>query len=72
MPADNLAWLIDHFTRFNGGSDPVLTTRFLHCLRREAERREMFPPELLSLIEQHATWAMVDVPAAVPVRCADE
>jgi hypothetical protein len=68
MPADDLAWLIDHFTRFNGGADPILTTRFLQCLRHEAERRGMFPAELLSLVEQHGRCALARVPDAVPVR----
>ena len=68
MPADNLAWLIDHFSRFNGGSDPILAARFLQSLRKEAERLGMFPAELLSLVERHAERGIVDVPEAVRMR----
>jgi len=68
MPADTLAWLVDHFSRFNGGSDPVLTTRFLQCLRKEAERREMFPAELLLLIERHAQSALTHIPDAAVMK----
>ena len=71
MPAGELVWLIDHFCRFNGGSDPVLTNRYLRSLWHEADRRGLEAVDLLMLIEEHADRAIGDVPAAVPLRAFD-
>lgn len=70
MPADNLVWLIDHFSRFDGGADPVLAVRFYRSLWREAGRHGLEPADLLDLADEHRERAVAEVPDAVPLGVA--
>jgi hypothetical protein len=64
MPADDLAWLIDHFPQFNAGEDVVFTAGYLRRLRSGAGVRGCVPSELLEQIEKHC--ASMRGPVAVP------
>jgi hypothetical protein len=67
MPADDLAWLIDRFPRFNAGGDAVFTARYLRRLRAEADARGWSPSEFLEMIEEYVAaapgWATIVDPA---------
>ena len=53
MPADDLAWLISRFPRFNAGTDPAFTARYLKRLRAEAGVRGFSSPDFLEMIEDY-------------------
>lgn len=57
MPADDLSWLIDRFPRFNAGTDPAFTARYLRRLRDEAHARGFAPVEFLEMIEEYRSAA---------------
>lgn len=52
MTVDDYGWLFEHFDVLDGGSDPVLATRYMKRLRHEADRRGVHPAELLAIIEE--------------------
>jgi hypothetical protein len=70
MPADELAWLIDRFPRFNTGDDPVFTARYLKRLRVEADLRGFPASELLEMIEDYRAaalgWSLEEEPVDEP------
>ena len=54
MPAEQIDWLIGHFSRFNAGDDAAFMARYLGRLRVEARRRFWTEVELLEWVESQA------------------